>query len=74
MSLTVRWSIVYHHINRGQTVFYGEPLHMLSFRILLCGSALGLQIAKHIQRTTNDFLQTQHVSLYPALYWLEERA
>jgi len=31
------------------------------------------QIGKHIQRTTNDFLQMQHGSLYPALHRLEER-
>src|SRR5271154_1152564 len=33
---------------------------MLILRTLLYGPAHGLQIGKHIQRTTNDFLQTQH--------------
>ena len=30
-------------------------------------------IGKHIQRTTNEFLQMQHGSLYPALHRLEKR-
>jgi len=46
---------------------------MLVLRTLLYGPAHGHQIGKHIQRTTNDFLQTQHGSLYPALHRLEER-
>src|SRR3981189_3294366 len=48
-------------------------LDMLSWRTLLNGPAYGYEIGKHIQRTTNDFLQMQHGSLYPALHRLEER-
>jgi PadR family transcriptional regulator, regulatory protein PadR len=48
-------------------------LDMLILRTLLYGVAHGHQIGKHIQRTTNDFLQMQHGSLYPALHRLEER-
>ena len=48
-------------------------LDMLILRTLLYGAAHGHQIGKHIQRTTNDFLQMQHGSLYPALHRLEER-
>jgi transcriptional regulator len=48
-------------------------LDMLILRTLLYGPAHGHQIGKHIQRTTNDFLQMQHGSLYPALHRLEER-
>jgi PadR family transcriptional regulator PadR len=48
-------------------------LDMLVLRTLLYGPAHGHQIGKHIQPTTNDFLQTQHGSLYPALHRLEER-
>src|SRR6201981_3206256 len=48
-------------------------LDMLILRTLLYGPAHGRQIGKHIQRTTNDFLQMQHGSLYPALHRLEER-
>jgi transcriptional regulator len=46
---------------------------MLILRTLLYGQAHGHQIGKHIQRTTNDFLQMQHGSLYPALHRLERR-
>jgi PadR family transcriptional regulator PadR len=45
---------------------------MLILRTLVYGSAHGRDIGKHIQRTTNDFLQMQHGSLYPALHRLEE--
>jgi PadR family transcriptional regulator PadR len=48
-------------------------LDMLVLRTLLSGPVHGHQIGKHIQRTTNDFLQMQHGSLYPALHRLERR-
>ena len=48
-------------------------LDMLILRTLLPGAAHGHEIGKHIQRTTNDFLQMQHGSLYPALHRLEKR-
>jgi len=54
------------------TVLQGT-LDMLILRTLLYGPAHGHQIGKHIQQTTNDFLQMQHGSLYPALHRLEER-
>jgi PadR family transcriptional regulator PadR len=48
-------------------------LDMLVLRILLFGPAHGHQIAKHIQRTTEDLLQVEHGSLYPALHRLERK-
>jgi transcriptional regulator len=48
-------------------------LDMLILRTLLHGPAHGHRIGKHIQQTTNDFLQMQHGSLYPALHRLERR-
>src|SRR6476659_5316774 len=48
-------------------------LDMLILRTLLYGPAHGHQIGKHIQRTTNDFLQMQHGSLYPELHRMEKR-
>src|SRR5437763_6525388 len=48
-------------------------LDMLILRTLLFGPAHGHQIAKYIQRTTDDLLQVQHGSLYPALHRLERR-
>jgi transcriptional regulator len=46
-------------------------LDMLILRTLLFGPAHGHQIAKHIQRMTDDLLQVEHGSLYPALHRLE---
>jgi PadR family transcriptional regulator PadR len=48
-------------------------LDMLILRTLLYGPAHGHRIGKHIQSTTNEFLQMQHGSLYPALHRLEKR-
>ena len=48
-------------------------LDMLILRTLLHGAAHGHEIGKHIQRTTDDFLQMQHGSLYPALHRLERQ-
>ena len=48
-------------------------LDMLILRTLVFGSAHGHQIAKHIQRTTDDLLQVEHGSLYPALHRLERK-
>jgi DNA-binding PadR family transcriptional regulator len=48
-------------------------LDMLILRTLLFGPAHGHQIAKHIQRTTEEVLQIEHGSLYPALHRLERK-
>jgi PadR family transcriptional regulator PadR len=48
-------------------------LDMLILRTLLFGDAHGHQIAKHIQRTTDEVLQVEHGSLYPALHRLEKK-
>jgi PadR family transcriptional regulator PadR len=48
-------------------------LDMLILRTLRAGPAHGHEIAKHIQRTTEDVLQVEHGSLYPALHRLERR-
>ena len=48
-------------------------LDMLILRTLLPGPAHGHQIAKHIQRSTEELLQVEHGSLYPALHRLERK-
>ena len=48
-------------------------LDMMILKTLLYGPAYGHQIGKHIQTATNEFLQMQHGSLYPALHRLEKR-
>jgi PadR family transcriptional regulator PadR len=46
-------------------------LDLLILRTLLLGPAHGHQIAKHIQQTSDEVLQVEHGSLYPALHRLE---
>jgi len=48
-------------------------LDMLILRTLLFAPAHGHQIAKHIQRTSDEVLQVEHGSLYPALHRLEKK-
>jgi PadR family transcriptional regulator, regulatory protein PadR len=48
-------------------------LDMLILRTLLMGPAHGHEIAKHIQGTTENILQVEHGSLYPALHRLERK-
>ena len=48
-------------------------LDMLILRTLQLGRAQGHQIARHIQRSTDDVLQIEHGSLYPALHRLERK-
>jgi transcriptional regulator len=48
-------------------------LDLIVLRTLLTGPAHGHAIAKHIQRTTEDLLQVETGSLYPALHRLEAK-
>jgi PadR family transcriptional regulator PadR len=48
-------------------------LDMLILRTLIFGAAHGHEIAKHIQRTTDEVLKLEHGSLYPALHRLERK-
>jgi len=48
-------------------------LDMLILRTLQFGPAHGHEITRHIHRTTEDVLQVEHGSLYPALHRLERR-
>jgi PadR family transcriptional regulator len=57
----------------GKTALLQGTLDMLILRTLLFGPAHGHQIAKHIQRTTEDVLQVEHGSLYPALHRMERK-
>jgi transcriptional regulator len=55
----------------GRVELLQGTLDMLILRTLLFGPAHGHEIARHIQRTTDDVLQVEHGSLYPALHRLE---
>ena len=48
-------------------------LDLLILRTLLAGPAHGHAIAKHIQRTSEELLQVETGSLYPALHRLIKR-
>ena len=48
-------------------------LDLLILRTLLPGASHGHAIAKHIQRTSEDQLQVETGSLYPALHRLEAK-
>jgi transcriptional regulator len=48
-------------------------LDVLILRTLFFGPSHGHAIAKHIQRTSEDVLQVETGSLYPALHRLEAR-
>ena len=56
-----------------KTALLQGTLDMLILRTLLFGPAHGHQISKHIQRTTDDVLQVEHGSLYPALHRMERK-
>ena len=57
----------------GRSELLQGTLDMLILRTLLFGPAHGHEIAKHIQRTTEDVLQVEHGSLYPALHRMERK-
>jgi PadR family transcriptional regulator PadR len=48
-------------------------LDLLILRTLLQGRSHGHAVAKHIQRTSEELLQVETGSLYPALYRLEAK-
>src|SRR5918994_1859851 len=48
-------------------------LDLLILRTLLPGPSHGHSVAKHIQRTSEDLLQVETGSLYPALHRLEAK-
>lgn len=57
----------------NRTELLQGTLDMLILRTLQLGPAHGHEIAKHIQRTSDDVLQVEHGSLYPALHRLEQK-
>src|SRR5215472_12191517 len=53
--------------------FLQGTLDLLILRTLLTGAAHGHAIAKHIQRTSEEVLQVETGSLYPAVHRLEAK-
>jgi len=62
---------------RDRQPFQGEMLQgtldLLVLKTIAAGPAHGQTIATAIERRSDDFLQVEQGSLYPALYRLEER-
>jgi hypothetical protein len=56
-----------------RTALLQGTLDMLILRTPLLGAAHGHEIAKHIQRISDEVLRLEHGSLYPALHRLEHR-
>lgn len=57
---------------QGDGLLQGS-LNMLILRTFLFGPSHGNQIARRIHRTTNEFLQMQHGSLYSTLLRLQQQ-
>jgi len=57
-----------------QTEMLQGTLDMLVLQTLVLGAAHGHTIANLIERGSEDVLQVEHGSLYPALHRLENRA
>ena len=57
----------------GKGALLQGTLDMLILRTLQFGPAHGHDISKHIRQTTNQVLQVEHGSLYPALHRLERK-
>jgi PadR family transcriptional regulator PadR len=53
--------------------FLQGTLDLLILRTLLAGPTHGHAVSKHIQRTSEDLLQVESGSLYPALHRLEAK-
>jgi transcriptional regulator len=60
-------------INPGQGDMLTGTLDMLVLRTLLFGPAHGHAIAHAIEATSEEVLQVEHGSLYPALHRLEDQ-
>ena len=72
----IEWSILNRMPRREspmQSEFLQGTLDMLVLQTLVLGPAHGHTIAHSIERGSDDVLQVEHGSLYPALHRLEDR-
>jgi PadR family transcriptional regulator, regulatory protein PadR len=59
--------------NQPDAAMLRGTLDMMILRTLVGGDAHGHTIAKIIERTSEDFLEVEQGSLYPALHRIEDR-
>ena len=59
--------------NQSNSEMFKGTLDMMILRTLIGGDAHGHTIAKVIERTSEDVLEVEQGSLYPALHRLEDR-
>ena len=59
--------------NQSNSEMLKGTLDMMILRTLIVGDAHGHTIAKVIERTSEDVLEVEQGSLYPALHRLEDR-
>jgi len=59
--------------NSAETEMLKGTLDMMILRTLISGAAHGHTIAKIIERSSEDVLEVEQGSLYPALHRLEDR-
>jgi transcriptional regulator len=59
--------------NEAETEMLKGTLDMMILRTLIGGDAHGHTVAKIIERTSEDVLEVEQGSLYPALHRLEDR-
>jgi PadR family transcriptional regulator, regulatory protein PadR len=72
----IEWSILFHMPRREsplESEMLQGTLDMLVLGTLVLGPAHGHTIAHAIERGSEDVLQIEHGSLYPALHRLEDR-
>ena len=60
-------------MDRTKTELLPGTLHMLVLKTLLAGPRHGYGIAKRIRQASDDVLEVQEGSLYPALHRMEKR-
>lgn len=58
---------------KAKSTLLQGSLDLLVLRTLLAGPQHGYAIARHLSRASDDFLQVEEGSLYPALHRLERR-
>ena len=73
MSSGVKWIIMPRRGTKLQSEMLQGTLDMLVLQTLVLGPAHGHTIAHAIEHRSEDVLQIEHGSLYPALHRLEDR-